>query len=103
MTGSRKTAIIEPSRSALVIIDMQEFFLNPELSPKATGGRTAVQPTLNMIDGFRKAGMKVLWVNWGLDMRDLMTMPPALLSQFSTGGVSPTGEYIDLKGLGNCN
>jgi hypothetical protein len=83
MLGSRKTAIIEPTRSALVIIDMQNFFLHPELSPKATGGRKAVQPTLNMIDGFRSKGMKVLWTNWGLDGYDLLTIPPSFLSGFS--------------------
>jgi nicotinamidase-related amidase len=86
MTGRRKSAIIEPSRSALVIIDMQEFFLNPELTPSAEGGRKAVQPTLNMIQAFRAKGMKVLWVNWGLDQRDLRDMPPALLVGFSDDG-----------------
>lgn len=89
MTGSRKSAIIEPSRSALIIIDMQNFFLHPELSPKATAGRTAVDPTLKMIDGFRKKGMKVLWVNWGLDGWDLETMPASFLAGFSGGTDSP--------------
>jgi hypothetical protein len=85
MLGSRKTAIIEPSRSALVIIDMQNYFLHPSLSPRATGGRTAVQPTVDMVKGFRKAGMKVLWTNWGLDEFDLLTIPPSFLSGFSGG------------------
>ena len=89
MTGSRKAAVIEPSRSALVIIDMQNFFLHPQLSPKATGGRTAVEPTLKMIDGFRSKGMKILWTNWGLDAHDLLTMPAAFLDQFAGGTDSP--------------
>jgi hypothetical protein len=92
MSGSRKSALIEPSRSALVIIDMQNFFLHPKLSPKAEGGRKAVQPTLDMINGFRKAGMPVLWVNWGLDGRDLLDMPAAFLAGFSADGVSPTSK-----------
>lgn len=92
MTGSRKSAIIEPSRSALVIIDMQNYFLHPELSPRAEGGRKAIQPTLDMIDGFRKNGMPVLWVNWGLDGRDLLNMPAAFLAGFSADGVSPTSK-----------
>lgn len=78
---------IEASRSALVIIDMQsisplssgfnfirvaeicemlmlvDFFLDPGLSPKANAGRGVVNATVNMIKGFRKAGMKVLWTN----------------------------------------
>ncbi|KAF1957010.1 Isochorismatase hydrolase [Byssothecium circinans] len=93
MNGSRKAAIIEPSRSALVIIDMQEYFLNPELSPKAEGGRKAVEPTLKMIDGFRKKGMKVHWVNWGLDGKDLREIPPAFLAGFSGGKDSPLTTF----------
>ncbi|KAF2655251.1 Isochorismatase hydrolase [Lophiostoma macrostomum CBS 122681] len=93
MTGSRKTAIIEPARSALVIIDMQNFFLHPDLAEKATGGRKAVEPTLKMIDGFRGKSMKVLWTNWGLDARDLLGMPPALLDQFAGGTDSPLTTF----------
>jgi len=63
MLGYRKEAIIEPNRTAMVIIDMQNFFLHPQLSPSATRGRMAVQPTLNMIEAFRENGMKILWVS----------------------------------------
>jgi nicotinamidase-related amidase len=86
MAGSRKSAIIEPSRSGLVIIDMQNFFLHPELSPHATAGRAIVPTTVAMVKGFRKAGIKILWTNWGLDNYDLLTMPPAFLSGFTTNG-----------------
>ncbi|KAJ9139215.1 Isochorismatase hydrolase [Pleurostoma richardsiae] len=83
-SGQRTSAIIEPSRSVLCIVDMQNFFLHPELSPKATLGRAAVEPTVNMINAFRHHGMKVTWVNWGLTNYDLLTIPPVLKSQFST-------------------
>jgi nicotinamidase-related amidase len=85
MSGSRKSAIIEPSRSALVIIDMQNFFLHPEMNSRATGGRKAVQPTLDMIAAFRKKGMPVLWTNWGLDEYDLREIPPSFLDGFGDG------------------
>ncbi|KIW62290.1 hypothetical protein PV04_10474 [Phialophora macrospora] len=85
MMGSRKAIKIEPNRTALVIIDMQNFFLHPDLSPAATDGRAAVAPTVKMIDGFRKHGMKVLWVNWGLTEYDLLTIPPAFKAGFSGG------------------
>ncbi|KAI7277536.1 Pre-mRNA-splicing factor [Hortaea werneckii] len=83
MIGSREKAIIEPNRTAMVIVDMQNFFLHPQLSPAADKGRAAVQPTLNMIEAFRANELKVLWVQWGIDNYDLLTMPPALLDQFS--------------------
>ena len=85
MTGRRKRALIEPSRSALVIIDMQNYFLHPTLSPRATGGRDIVNATANMIQGFRTNGMKVLWTFWGLDDFDLLTIPPAFKAGFSGG------------------
>ncbi|KAI2901438.1 hypothetical protein CBS147343_976 [Aspergillus niger] len=85
MLGSRKTAIIEPSRSALVIIDMQNYFLHPALAPDATAGRSIVNTTIKLVESFRKADMKVLWVNWGIDDIDLTTMPPSLLAGFSNG------------------
>lgn len=90
-TGTRSEAIIEPSRSVLCIIDMQNFFLHPELASGATDGRTAVEPTVNMIKAFRKHGMKVTWVNWGLTQYDLLAMPPALKSSF-TGGSDMANE-----------
>lgn len=85
-SGSRSSALIEPSRAVLAIVDMQNFFLDPTLSPAATKGRAAVQPTVNMINAFRGAGMKVTWVNWGLNNYDLLTIPPAFKSGFSTNG-----------------
>ena len=92
MSGSRKSAIIEPSRSALIIIDMQNFFLHPDMSPKATKGRAAVPPTADMIKGFRGAGMKVLWTFWGLDNYDLLTIPPSFKSGFTTDGSDLANE-----------
>jgi hypothetical protein len=44
----------------------EDFFLHPGLSPGATAGRGVVNATVNMINGFRKAGMKVLWTNVSL-------------------------------------
>lgn len=85
-SGSRSSAIIEPSRAVLAIVDMQNYFLHPVLSPAATQGRVAVTPTVNMINAFRNVGMKITWVNWGLTNYDLLTIPPAFKSGFSSNG-----------------
>lgn len=101
--GSRAAATIEPSRSALVIIDMQNFFLHPQLSPKATGGRAAVAPTLNMINAFRANGMKILWTNWGLENFDLVTIPPSFIDGFSNDHTAATSFGSDMGTLTEAN
>ncbi|CAG8039934.1 unnamed protein product [Penicillium salamii] len=93
MLGSRKTAIIEPSRSALIMIDMQNYFLHPDLSPDATAGRSIVNTTVRMVESARKSNMTTLWVNWGIDDFDLLTMPPSLLSDFSNGSNSMSETF----------
>ncbi|KAK5133731.1 hypothetical protein LTR08_007485 [Meristemomyces frigidus] len=103
MLGSRKEALIEPSRTALVIIDMQNFFLHPLLAPHATNGRKAVQPTLDMIRAFRAAGMKVLWVNWGIDAFDLVTLPPSFLEGFSSNHQMNTSFCTEMGELQESN
>lgn len=90
--ASRKSAIIEPSRTGLVIVDMQNFFLHPQLDAAASGGRGAVQPTLNMINAFRGMGSKILWTQWGFDNFDLLTSPPSDLEGFSSDETNVLGS-----------
>ena len=52
---------LDAGRSALLIIDMQEFFLDPG-SPTFTCGGPAILPTLReMIDAFRRSGRPVIF------------------------------------------
>ncbi|KAH8889192.1 Isochorismatase hydrolase [Thozetella sp. PMI_491] len=83
MTGMRTSVIIEPSRSVLCIIDMQNYFLHPVLAPTSEDGRAAVDPTINLVKSFRSNGIKVAWVNWGLTNFDLLMLPPSVKSGFS--------------------
>ncbi len=48
---------IAPELSALVVVDMQNFFLHPKCREHPTG-LAAVQPTLNMIDKCRALGIQ---------------------------------------------
>ncbi|GJJ06675.1 hypothetical protein Clacol_000870 [Clathrus columnatus] len=79
--------IVQPNTTALVIIDMQNFFLHESLNgdPK---GRAIVPTTVNLIQAFRAAGMPVIWTNWGLTENDLINMPPAFINGFSEDGTS---------------
>lgn len=81
---------IDPAKSALVIIDMQNFFLSPTLGRSTESkGLDAQRRLLDYaIPAARKSGIQVAWLNWGLSERDLETMPPATLRSFGFSTVS---------------
>jgi len=91
----KSNVTIQPASSALVIIDMQNFFLHPDLGGDPLG-RALVNTTIDMIHAFRANGMKVLWTNWGLTEFDLMSMPPAFFRGFSSDGTSATSFGSDM-------
>ncbi|KAL2417671.1 hypothetical protein ABEF95_013238 [Exophiala dermatitidis] len=73
-----------PAKSALVIIDMQNFFLSPQLGRSSDSkGLLAQQQLLKYaIPAARKAGMRIIWLNWGLTEADIAAMPPGTLRAF---------------------
>lgn len=75
---------IDPAKSALVIIDMQNFFLSSAFGRSQTGaGHSALRALQTMaIPAARKAGIRVIWVNWGLTDEDMTIMPPAIKRAF---------------------
>lgn len=76
--------IIDPSRSALVIIDMQNFFLSTSLGRPADGsGNRAAQSLLDdAIPAARRAGIRIVWLNWGLTDEEINHMPPSTRRAF---------------------
>lgn len=70
---------IDPDKTALVVIDMQNMFLSPALGrPSDSKGLQAQEALLKYaIPAARKAGIQIVWLNWGLDNDDLKSMPPA--------------------------
>ena len=75
---------IHPPHTALVIIDMQNFFLSPQLGrPVDSKGLKAQEQLLkHAIPAARKAGIRIIWLNWGLTDDDLANMPPATFRAF---------------------
>lgn len=75
---------LAPSTIALLIIDMQNFFLSPALGRAPTGpGHTACANLLaHAVPAARAAGVRVVWVNWGLDEQDIRDMPPGVRRAF---------------------
>lgn len=102
---------IDPAKSALVIVDMQNFFLSPQLGrPKDSKGLLAQAQLLqHAIPAARKAGIRIIWLNWGLTQQEMDEMPPATLRAFgfetvpkdSPGydGVEGRQEAIDDHGV----
>ncbi|KAI4668804.1 uncharacterized protein J4E78_002632 [Alternaria triticimaculans] len=78
-------AIIDPTKTALVVVDMQNYFLSPAFGrPSDSLGLQVVERlTEQAIPACRKAGIPILWLGWGLTDEDIETMPPAIVRGFS--------------------
>ena len=84
LSTTTKPIIISPPKSALVIIDMQNFFLSTYLGRPADGaGNKAGHRLLQTaIPAARKAGIRVIWLNWGLTDEEIENMPPSTRRAF---------------------
>ncbi|KZM23565.1 uncharacterized protein EKO05_0011274 [Ascochyta rabiei] len=86
---------ISPAKSALVIIDMQNFFLSPALGRDANGpGHKACNRLLtHAIPAARKAGIRILWVNWGLTDDEVRDMPAGVMRAFGFYSIPHDAEH----------
>ncbi|KAF2100752.1 isochorismatase family protein [Rhizodiscina lignyota] len=87
---------VSPARSALVIIDMQNFFLSEALGRGKGAGHAACDALMKYaIPAARKAGMQIIWLNWGLTDEEVRDMPPAVKRAFGfQANVVADGESI---------
>ncbi|KAF1972417.1 isochorismatase family protein [Bimuria novae-zelandiae CBS 107.79] len=91
---------IDPAKSALVIIDMQNFFLSEALGRVRGAGHAACEKLVEYaIPAARKAGMRVVWLNWGLTQEDLSTMPPGVTRCFGFYSVPHDQDFGEDDGL----
>ncbi|KAF2015462.1 Isochorismatase hydrolase [Aaosphaeria arxii CBS 175.79] len=88
---------ISPSLSALVIIDMQNFFLSPAFGrSKESAGHSALKQLVDhAVPAARKAGIRIIWVNWGLTEEEVKTMPPAVTRAFGFEAVDEDSSFGD--------
>ena len=83
------------SHSALIVIDMQNYFLSSALGRTRGAGHVACDNLIqHAIPAARKAGIPIIWVNWGLEDADLETMPPAVTRCFGFPGSKKEGEEV---------
>ncbi|KAH7322924.1 Isochorismatase-like protein [Stachybotrys elegans] len=73
-------ATLDPAKTALVVTDMQNYFLSPLLDrpPDSLGLKIVDRLTAEVIPACRKAGIRVVWLCWGLEDADLDDMPPSI-------------------------
>ncbi|CRG92041.1 hypothetical protein PISL3812_09096 [Talaromyces islandicus] len=83
---------IKPSKTAFIIIDMQNFFLSPALGrPASSAGLAAADALLTTgIPAARDKGIRIVWVNWGLTDEEVASMPPSMMKAFGVYGVPAT-------------
>jgi nicotinamidase-related amidase len=85
---------ISPTKSALVIIDMQNFFLSPAFGrAKGAGHHACAQLIQHAIPAARKAGIRIIWLNWGLIDSDVTAMPPAVKRAFGFFAVPAESDF----------
>ncbi|ORY15194.1 Isochorismatase-like protein [Clohesyomyces aquaticus] len=84
---------ISPFKSALVIIDMQNFFLSSSFGRTRGPGHLACSNLINhAIPAARKAGIRIIWLNWGLSDSEVVNMPPAVKRAFGFEAVDENSE-----------
>ncbi|KAI9708708.1 MAG: hypothetical protein M1828_002671 [Chrysothrix sp. TS-e1954] len=74
---------LDTAKTALVIIDMQNFAMSTALNREEPAYIRAEKNLLTFaIPAARKCGMQVIWLNWGLTEDDLNHMSPAVFRVF---------------------
>ncbi|KAF9869598.1 hypothetical protein CkaCkLH20_12895 [Colletotrichum karsti] len=92
---------VSPHSTALVIVDMQNFFLHPSFRDHPAG-LAAVEKTKVVVEKCRELGVQIIWLNWGLTDQDLAAMPASVQRGFSRSlihGAAP-GDKVLRLGLG---
>lgn len=81
------TLVVDAARTALVVVDMQNFFLHPSCRAHAAG-LAAVGPLRATIAACRRVGVRVVWLNWGLTEGDLRGLPAGVVHGFARAMVT---------------
>lgn len=73
---------------------MQNFFLSSSLGRRPGAGHAACKKLIKYaIPAARKAGIQVVWLNWGLTEKDVKEMPPAVKRAFGFFAIPIDAEF----------
>jgi nicotinamidase-related amidase len=87
-----QTLEFDPARSALIIIDMQNFFCSSLLGCP-DGAINLVPAIASAVKSSRQLGMKIIWVNWG-NRADTANLPPNMIYSKRKNGRTHIGEPL---------
>lgn len=80
---SKTPVTLDPKRTDVVVIDMQNFFLSSALGRERGRGHAAEQTLLTKcIPAARKAHIRILWLTWGISDEGLRKVPPMFYRNF---------------------
>lgn len=96
---------IDPIKTALVIIDMQNWLLNKTLRPTVAPPVCEAQDALlqHAIPAARKLGLQIIWLNWGFTEEDLTSLPPAEVRLCAFNIIKHKKDYGFGDRIGNPN
>jgi isochorismate hydrolase len=63
--SSKRPFTFVPEKTALLIIDMQEYFVNPQARAFAPSSRTIIQPIVRLKQAFKQKGLSVYFTRHG--------------------------------------
>lgn len=94
-------ATVDPAKTALVVVDLQNYFLSPLLGrPVDSVGLKVVDALLeHAIPACRNARIPVVWLGWGLTEQDIEEMPPTIIKGFAAD--ANFGGHKKVGGLGS--
>lgn len=97
--------LMDVTRCALVVIDMQNDFCHPDgwlasIGVDVTPARSPIEPLVAHLPALRSVSIPVIWLNWG-NRPDQANLPPNVIHVYDPwatgvgiGSVQPTGHRV---------
>ncbi|MCB1694250.1 MAG: cysteine hydrolase [Pseudomonadales bacterium] len=81
---------IDLSRTALIVIDMQRLFCEPD---DGRASRNAIAPLGALLPALREANVPIIWVNWG-NRPDEANLPPGVRYPFNRRRLDAPAPFL---------
>ncbi|MCJ1385773.1 hypothetical protein MMC17_008897 [Xylographa soralifera] len=88
---------IAPVKTALLIVDMQNFFLSKALGRDGTGHKAEEALLEYGIPAARAAGIQIVWITWGLMEHEIEALPPIVHRMFGFSTIMDGSASYNLR------